>query len=338
MPRKKLIVDYDYVMGLKVEGLKTLCAKNKLSKKGRKAELQDRVLVHLKLVKKNEAPTKVEPLKLEQVPDAKQTHKELNPMSDDLPEEDEILQTVQNRVLAHLKLAKMNEPPTKVDLPKPEQESHKDLNLQSNDIPKEEQNLQAIQKPESDDALKLENNDQVIKVPTDEKVESSCKRTIEQAGIPGTVRSSKKFKIESTTSPKRSEKKKVQMNQRTDAAVKIQKHYRGHIARKRVKGMKLRKAISTNPARSTEINQPPVPEDEWVIVEKPVQTEKAHESKLSTATRKPSEIIGKTKKEIEQYLNSMKPGELAKLCTMLCQYDPKLSSVLRHEVVTQEVS
>jgi len=44
MPRKKVIIDSAYVMQLKMEGLKKLCAKHKLSKKGRKAELQKRVL------------------------------------------------------------------------------------------------------------------------------------------------------------------------------------------------------------------------------------------------------------------------------------------------------
>jgi len=49
MPRKKVIIDTAHVMQLKLEGLKKLCAKHKLSKQGRKAELQKRILQHLKL-------------------------------------------------------------------------------------------------------------------------------------------------------------------------------------------------------------------------------------------------------------------------------------------------
>jgi len=51
MPRKKLVIDEDHVMSLKVVGLRKLCTKHKLAKKGRKAELQDRILEHLQLGK-----------------------------------------------------------------------------------------------------------------------------------------------------------------------------------------------------------------------------------------------------------------------------------------------
>jgi len=51
MPRKKLVIDEDHVMSLKVVGLRKLCTKYKLAKKGRKAELQDRILEHLQLGK-----------------------------------------------------------------------------------------------------------------------------------------------------------------------------------------------------------------------------------------------------------------------------------------------
>jgi len=51
MPRKKLVIDEDHVMSLKVVGLRKLCTKHKLAKKGRKAALQDRILEHLKLGK-----------------------------------------------------------------------------------------------------------------------------------------------------------------------------------------------------------------------------------------------------------------------------------------------
>jgi len=51
MPRKKLVIDEKHVMSLKVVGLRKLCAKYKLAKKGRKAALQDRILEHLQLGK-----------------------------------------------------------------------------------------------------------------------------------------------------------------------------------------------------------------------------------------------------------------------------------------------
>jgi len=51
MPRKKLVINEEHVMSLKVVGLKKLCTKYKLTKGGRKAVLQDRILEHLQLGK-----------------------------------------------------------------------------------------------------------------------------------------------------------------------------------------------------------------------------------------------------------------------------------------------
>lgn len=51
MPRKKKVIDEKHIMSLKVVGLKKLCTRYKLTKKGRKAILQDRILEHLQLGK-----------------------------------------------------------------------------------------------------------------------------------------------------------------------------------------------------------------------------------------------------------------------------------------------
>lgn len=51
MPRKKLVIDEEHVMSLKVVDLRKLCMKYKLAKKGRKAALQNRILEQLQLGK-----------------------------------------------------------------------------------------------------------------------------------------------------------------------------------------------------------------------------------------------------------------------------------------------
>lgn len=51
MPRKKLVINEEHVMSLRVVDLKKLCTKYKLAKRGRKVILQDRILEHLQLGK-----------------------------------------------------------------------------------------------------------------------------------------------------------------------------------------------------------------------------------------------------------------------------------------------
>jgi len=62
MPRKKLVIDEKHVMSLKVVGLKKLCKKYKLPQRGRKTNLQDRILEHLQLGKYARA-VEVKPIK-----------------------------------------------------------------------------------------------------------------------------------------------------------------------------------------------------------------------------------------------------------------------------------
>jgi len=51
MPRKKVVINEEHVMSLKVVDLKKICKKYKLSQKGKKAVLQDCILEHLQLGK-----------------------------------------------------------------------------------------------------------------------------------------------------------------------------------------------------------------------------------------------------------------------------------------------
>jgi len=59
MWRKKMVIDEAYVMSLTVVSLKKLCLQYKLTTKGMKANLRNRILEHLKLGKYDQGPKSV---------------------------------------------------------------------------------------------------------------------------------------------------------------------------------------------------------------------------------------------------------------------------------------
>jgi len=365
MTRKKVILDYAHVMGLKVEGLKKLCAKYKLSKNGRKADLQDRVLTHLKLGRTNYAPeTDDQRLKEPElelpISLAKGTHKEPMPSSDDIPEEkqsskadqkpegdvpltlehsDQVVGVLaadelswnrkrttdqagisddvksskkpkiqstspkgfKNRVLAHLSLGTTNEAPETDDQTLKEPDVELPIAL--------EKPTQKKPMPSSDD---IPEEKQTPKA--DQKPESDVPLKLEQSdqvvGVPAAdeLSSTRRRTTDQAGDVKSSKKLKIQSASPRGSQV-----------------------------ASTSIHLPLISESDRVIVATTVPCDKAPQSKIPTDARTPSEIIGKTKEDIEQYLKSLKAGELVRLCTLLCHEDRELLCALRNEGVNQEV-
>jgi len=312
MPR----IDEDFVMSQKVVGLKRLCDKYKLSKKGRKAELQKIILMHLKLGDWSEA---TEETSVETTKDGGTSNNQIT----ETPSEESLSTkaAISGESVSNTKLEQWNETENSADT----------LTV---DKPKGEGNME--KKPEEENVLVIEldqtarTDDTEMNVseeeevnpfagmhplplfPRDDNIESRQKRTAEAAGISGDQAPSKKQRLETgdakpaTSSPC------------------FPPFYKDEWV-----------PVGSNKVSPTKADLQVIPSTNEAVLLKPSSIE-TKPLDVNTSKDAPDEVkplweLGQTKAEIEEFLNRHDPNELVELCTDLCAVDPDLLYELSKE-------
>jgi len=319
MPR----IDEAFVMSQKVVGLKRLCDKYKLSKKGRKAELQKIILMHLKLGDWSEA---TEETSVETTKDGGTNNNQIaeTPSEESLSTKAAISgESVSNTKLEQWNNTENSNDALTLDQPKGEGNMEKKP---------EEENVLVIQLDQTartdDTEMNVSEEEDVNPFagmqplplfPRDDNIESRQKRTAEVAGISGDQAPSKKQRLETGDAKPAS------------TSPCFPPFYKDEWVPVGGKSLSPAKAdLKVIPSTSeADLLKPSLSEIKPSLTEtKPLD--------VSTSKDAPDEVktlwdLGQTKAQIEEFLNRHDHKELVELCVDLCAVDPDLLYELSKE-------
>jgi len=365
MPRKKVIVNEKHVMSRTVAGLKELCHRYKLSKKGKKADLQNAVLEHLNLgiyapkLKKTESKSKQERSKSkadlesehhETLADIGKRKKKSETEKQSLDSDSK--QETEEQAEAQCVPSNMIKPHN------PEITEQRDVASMQNKSKGEQNTAIEVQqiKPEEckeqHSLVKVHKSGHAIKDGEDvsHDNETSLKRSVKDAQDAVDVKEPRQSKHEGTELDSKEgctdiHEKMVHIDDSrttpsSDDAEKLVKVIDVDenivISQKRSpKAAGLLEGVSTTKKAKLDDNieklAEKVSEEADVKNSDAIMEQKPMNSELKTVKKSADEFIGKTRKDIEEFLNRQDPKKLIELCVRLSKEDAEIRRVLKRE-------
>jgi len=312
MPR----IDEAFVMSQKVVGLKRLCDKYKLSKKGRKAELQKTILKHLKLGEWTEETGETS---LETTKDGGTN---CNTPQETANEEALPMKTViAGGASASTKLEQYKEMASNGEtlmLDKPEEEGLKEKTTEEDVLV-----IQLDQPPTNDDKETMVSDEEEVNpfagmqplplFPRDDNVESGMKRSAEKAGMFVDQKSTKKQRLEAGTS---------QPSMTPPSFPPFYKDKWVPVGGNKIASPQADLKVTPSPEKA---DLPKYNSNETNPIE--------HENPGAMVPDVVKTLweLGQTKAEIEEFLNRHTPKELVELCMEFCAVDPELLPAMSQE-------